>query len=478
MSRRIAPIAVALLLALLPVSSRAAVRDAVPTAFTYQGQLLSGGAPVTGTYDVTFRLWNAASAGTQIAGDVLFTGITVTQGLFSADVDFGPGAFDGTARWLEVTISGPGDPAPTTLAPRQAVTSSPYAIFSGQSATALAGGSGGASQWISNGPDLTYPSGSIGVTGASSPFASGKVVFMEGGNATFANVWAFNYDTFQPLNLLLNAPGGNVGINTFSPSHALEVVGEQQVTNTGTTLDGGGYSSAIWAVGNTGTGLFGRVSNGVTAFSTDGRAVYGLSTTNWGVTGECANSGTYGVLGSPGEGVYGSSNTLSRPGGHFVCPVGGVALRADGLAQVKTLQILGADLAESFPVEGEGAEPGTVLAIAGGGEGTLRVCDEPYCRRVAGVVSGAHGLAAGVVLKGAAFDESGHAAVAMSGRVWVKCDASAAPIHIGDLLTTSSRAGHAMRAVDPARATGAIVGKAMTTLESGTGLVLVLVSLQ
>jgi hypothetical protein len=93
-------------------------------------------------------------------------------------------------------------------------------------------------------------------------------------------------------------------------------------------------------------------------------------------------------------------------------------------------------------------------------------------------VSGANGLNAGVVLKGDSFEATGHAAVALSGRVWVKCDASEAPIRVGDLLTTAERPGHAMVATDRDRAYGAILGKAMSALETGTGMVLVLVSLQ
>jgi hypothetical protein len=117
--------------------------------------------------------------------------------------------------------------------------------------------------------------------------------------------------------------------------------------------------------------------------------------------------------------------------------------------------------------------------MLGGDDGAaLRVADEPYSRRVAGVVSGANGLAAAVVLKGKSFEASGQAPVALSGRVWVKCDATHAPIHVGDLLTTADRKGHAMVASDRERAYGAVLGKAMTSLESGRGLVLVLVSLQ
>jgi hypothetical protein len=68
--------------------------------------------------------------------------------------------------------------------------------------------------------------------------------------------------------------------------------------------------------------------------------------------------------------------------------------------------------------------------------------------------------------------------VALSGRVWCWCDASARAITPGDLLTTSSTPGHAMKVTNHPKAQGAILGKAMTALNEGTGLVLVLVSLQ
>jgi hypothetical protein len=69
--------------------------------------------------------------------------------------------------------------------------------------------------------------------------------------------------------------------------------------------------------------------------------------------------------------------------------------------------------------------------------------------------------------------------IALTGRVWVKCDASQHAIDAGDLLTTSDVPGHAMKVTDHARGHGAIIGKAMTPLATGErGLVLVLVSLQ
>jgi len=68
--------------------------------------------------------------------------------------------------------------------------------------------------------------------------------------------------------------------------------------------------------------------------------------------------------------------------------------------------------------------------------------------------------------------------VALSGRVYCWVDATQGAIEVGDLLTTSNTPGHAMKAIDTAKAHGAIIGKAMTGLKSGKGLVLVLVNLQ
>jgi hypothetical protein len=68
--------------------------------------------------------------------------------------------------------------------------------------------------------------------------------------------------------------------------------------------------------------------------------------------------------------------------------------------------------------------------------------------------------------------------VALNGRVYVLADASNGAIQPGDLLTTSSTPGHAMKVMDYSQSPGAIIGKAMSTLEAGRGYVLVLVTLQ
>ena len=138
------------------------------------------------------------------------------------------------------------------------------------------------------------------------------------------------------------------------------------------------------------------------------------------------------------------------------------------------VELLGADCAEEFDVESAGdGVPGTVLVIAG--ERRLRPCDRAYDRRVAGIVSGGGSLRPGIVLG----RHAGHGGVpvALAGRVYCCVDASAAAIEVGDLLTTSPTPGHAMKAVDPQRAFGAIVGKALAPMDAGTGLIPVLVAL-
>jgi hypothetical protein len=155
------------------------------------------------------------------------------------------------------------------------------------------------------------------------------------------------------------------------------------------------------------------------------------------------------------------------------------ALRlSEGTAKVKTLTITGgADFAEPFHVSSKDAPKGAVMVIDEEHPGKLKVSDRAYDSRVAGIISGAGGVNPGITLQQEGVLEGGQN-VALSGRVYVQADASGHPIKPGDLLTTSDVPGHAMKAGDPAKAPGAILGKAMTVLESGRGLVLVLVSLQ
>jgi hypothetical protein len=149
-----------------------------------------------------------------------------------------------------------------------------------------------------------------------------------------------------------------------------------------------------------------------------------------------------------------------------------------GMVSVKVLRITGgADLAEPFPMAEDKLEPGSVVVIDEERTGRLKLSSTAYDTRVAGIISGANGINPGLSLYQHGALE-GSQEVALTGRVYAKADATSAPIRPGDLLTTSDTPGYAMKAGDHQRAQGAVLGKAMSGLPSGKGLILVLVTLQ
>jgi hypothetical protein len=99
------------------------------TAFTYQGSLNVNGAPAAGNYDVQFTLYATNVTGSAVAGPVTNNAIAINNGIFTAAVDFGPGAFTGAACWLDVAVRTNASDAFTELTPRQQMTASPYAIY-------------------------------------------------------------------------------------------------------------------------------------------------------------------------------------------------------------------------------------------------------------------------------------------------------------------------------------------------------------
>ncbi|HNQ90498.1 MAG TPA: hypothetical protein PKM73_17935 [Verrucomicrobiota bacterium] len=172
------------------------------------------------------------------------------------------------------------------------------------------------------------------------------------------------------------------------------------------------------------------------------------------------------------------SGTESSTAGQAFTPKVIATFHPDGFVEVGALRITGgADLAEPFEVSTEDIVKGSVVVIDERNPGKLKLSQEPYDKKVAGVISGANGINPGITLKQEGTADGEHN-VALSGRVYVLADASTGAIDPGDLLTTSATPGHAMKTTDYARAQGAILGKAMTALAEGRGTVLVLISLQ
>ena len=218
----------------------------------------------------------------------------------------------------------------------------------------------------------------------------------------------------------------------------------------------------VWGQSDEGFGVVGTSarSSGVQGGSIDGVGTVGTSENLNGVTAISTN----------GTGLY------ARGGRNAAVLDGDVVI--NGTAAVHVLDIVGTgDVAETFLVsETIAPDPGTVMVIADGAVGAVAVSRRAYDRRVAGVISGGAALGSGVILR--AVDSPTNVRLALVGTVYCKAEAVSAPISAEDLLTTSDIDGHAMAVRDQAKAGGAILGKALAALGSGTGLVLMLVNLQ
>lgn len=152
----------------------------------------------------------------------------------------------------------------------------------------------------------------------------------------------------------------------------------------------------------------------------------------------------------------------------------------DSRIVVDELQIVGgSDLAEHFDILEETISPipGMVVSIDPKSTGKLTITKEAYDKKVAGIISGANGVETGFFMGQSGTIADGEYPIALTGRVYVYANEEGGKIKPGDLLTTSSTYGYAMKVEDYQSAQGAIIGKAMTEIDKN-GFVLVLVNLQ
>jgi hypothetical protein len=267
---------------------------------------------------------------------------------------------------------------------------------------------------------------------------------------------------------------GNVGIGTTSPGAALDVVGSQmQLSNS----SGNGSVNANYSYLN--PTAYTNNTQLLTLGTTYGYAtpVNALSIFDGGVSiGSYAgnNLAGYGNLIVSGNVGIGTTNPQAK-----LEINGNLRFTADGSVQTTawTGTVCGGDYAESVDVTGNRTnyEPGDVLVLDADNPGKILKSVEAYSASVSGIYSTKPGT---VGRRQATAKSSDEVPMAVVGIVPAKVSAENGPIKVGDLLVTSSTPGYAMKGTDRGRMLGAIVGKAMAKLDSGTGVIEVLVTLQ
>ncbi len=263
-------------------------------SFTYQGFLKEGGNPASGTFNMTFRLFDVPTGGTALA-TIGPASVSVSNGLFTVELNYPASVWTGANRWLEIQVGS------TTLSPRVKITRTPYAIYSANTR--------GLNVDTNLNVGLTNIRRFIGLNPSDSFSYDGKAMghyavgwFDDSWNGGGATAWFSGYAGIKlftngtPRLAITNV--GNVGVGTTSPTFLLDILGNQNrrllnIVNLNPNSSGDG----IW-VQTSGTGAFGVYS---ICQGTGGIALYGYAS---------ASTGTP-------VGVYGRSSSADGHGGYF-----------------------------------------------------------------------------------------------------------------------------------------------------------------
>jgi hypothetical protein len=215
------------------------------TTFTYQGRLTEGATAAIGTYDFEFKLYDAAN--NQIGTGQVKNSVSVTNGVFSVQLDFGSTAFPGADRYLEIGVKRTTDSSYTVLNPKQKITSTPYAIraLAATTADSLSDSCGG----CVNDSQINSVSGSKisgtvenaanaanATTAATATTASGVSASAGNSVVTAINASSSTINAARLPSTLATQNGTNTftGTNTFSTAPTFSAglsVGSQRITN-------------------------------------------------------------------------------------------------------------------------------------------------------------------------------------------------------------------------------------------------------
>ena len=535
------------------VVSLAVVGKAAPmgTAWTYQGRLMDANVPADGIHEFQFELYDLPEDGNQIDGTVALRSVDVIDGYFTVELDFGGSAFDGDARWLQIAVrpTNTADPF-TILTPRQEITPAPYALYAANVSTY--------SDWMLLGDDMySIPSGNVGI-GTSNP-QSRLSIQMKGNPISPSDVGGLIIrdgftnsgnrlevqDNLGNSNFVVDHVG-KVGIGTGTPEASLHVKGtgwpdsfiylQSDLNNdAGIRLYEGG--DVKWHIFNTSeigglkicnsdfskdvffadqsTGKIGiGTTNPLSKLSIGGNGFngYGLYTsgTSGAVYAYCydasgINFGVYAVAGSTSSNdAVGVQSIVKRDGsGHYWSGSfysTGTSGTYHGLyADVRSGSAI--DIAEYILDTYGDTEPGDVLIADPENNESVIKSSRAYDSSVVGVVSTQSHMTIGIELimdeeTGHRYEDVDAAQLVLVGRVPVKVTDENGPIYRGDLLTTSSKPGYAMKwslldvneakdfeelksiLVENEQRRNAILGKALGQHESGNDKIVALINLQ
>ncbi len=442
----------------------------IPHTISYQGILTdaSGNPKPDGNYQFTFYLYDVSTGGTALWNES--KSLPISKGLFSTSLGdqtaFGTNVKFDKPYWLGIKVGS--DPE---LTPRLALSSSGYSITTENvSVPLILTGSVSGSNYIISGTNNGTGHGLLGVS-----------------TSGYGTVGISTGTTGETIGVVGNAysPDGFAisGWNRSTTGNAIGVRGLTDSPNgIGVRGIGGSNGIGVWGSSTNYQGVLGQsqLNAGIVGSSQQFHGIYGVShsNNNGGVIGinDATGFGVIGTTNGDGIGVYGKSIDGYGVYGESVNGLAGVFA---GKVRVTVLEITGgSDLAEPFETnETKMIEKGSVMVIDENNPGKLKLSTYAYDNKVAGIVSGAGDINPGITLKQDGILE-GNILIALSGKVYCKAEAFSGPIKPGDLLTTSSIPGYAMKVTDNKKSHGTVIGKAMTGLDSGKGLVLVLVNLQ
>ncbi len=440
------------------------LNGAVASKISYQGRLTdSGGNPLSGSHNLKFEVWDQATGGTKL-WEQTKSGVQVQNGLFTEQLDVDPGAFDGRALWLAITVNG------QLLSPRQEMLPTPYALTLRPPAAIRAS--------VYDGPVLTVENTDANPAG--------------GGYAIVAKN-ASGY-TWRPAIYGENT-GASAGVYGYSTGWHGTVgwYGGDNPEHAGVFGNGAGGAAGVVGASASGDGVRGSGNTGVrgeseidygqgilghgSALHTEG--VVGTSDQSAGVNGIGSGTGSYSV------GVYGSTNAtygLATQENVFIggsctgCTIVYIAqseesssLRAGDVVAVSGL---------AAPLKGHQTPVLKVRRALGSDSGLLGVVqaraavDRADLSALSAedrqhIMPEMPRIAAGEVASG------DYLFVVVQGMAQTRVGASSGSVAVGDAVGPGAAAGSAQRLSETSSA--AVLGRALEPVEEGTKLIWVLI---